>query len=97
MSNTVQAALDSTLPDNEPILQIEYQTRDDHQSDQMNNGDDSAIEELAFCPYCDQEVTVEGIYCIECESWLHYECVNLNPETVSNTFKDTEYVCNQCN
>ena len=96
-SKTVQAALDSTLSDNEPILQIEYQTRDDHQSDQTNIGDDSVIEELAFCPYCDQEVTVEGIYCIECESWLHYECVNLNPETVSNTFKDTEYVCDQCN
>ena len=23
--------------------------------------------------------------------------MNLNPETVSDTFKDTEYVCDQCN
>lgn len=73
------------------------QTHVNHQSDQMNLDDESIIQELAFCPYCDQEVTVEGIYCIECESWLHYECVNLNPDTVSDTFKDTEYVCDQFN
>ena len=89
--------MDSTLPDGASAMQIEYQTRNDNQSDEINNNDDSVIEELAFCPYCEQEVTVEGIYCVECESWLHYECVNLNPETVSDTFKDTEYVCDQCN
>ena len=97
-SNVVQGVIDCTLPNGESALQIEYQTRNDNQSDEINtNNDDSVIEELAFCPYCEQEVTVEGIYCVGCESWLHYECVNLNPETVSDTFKDTEYVCDQCN
>ena len=96
-SYTVQSAIESTPDENELVLKsLKYQMNDNDNPDQMNT-DNSVIEELAFCPYCDQEVTVQGIFCVECESWLHYECVNLNPETVSNAFKDTEYVCNQCN
>ena len=87
----------NTLVDSDTIMQIEYQAQDSQQSDLNSMNSKSVIEESAFCPYCDQEVTVKGIYCIECESWLHYECVNLNPETVTNAFRDTEYGCDQCN
>ena len=98
-SHTVQTTMNNvnTLVDSDTIMQIEYQAQDSQQSDLNSTNSKSVIDESAFCPYCDQEVTVEGIYCIECESWLHYECVNLNPETVTNAFRDTEYVCDQCN
>ena len=98
-SHTVQTTMNNvnTLVDSDTSMQIEYQAQDSQQSDLNSTNSKSVIEESAFCPYCDQEVTVEGIYCMECESWLHYECVNLNPETVTNAFRDTEYVCDQCN
>lgn len=57
----------------------------------------SATEQLAFCPICDCKVSTEGAGCAECDNWYHYGCVNLSTETVSKTFKDTEYVCDLCN
>ena len=60
----------NTLVDSDTSMQIEYQAQDSQQSDLNSTNSKSVIEESAFCPYCDQEVTVEGIYCIECESWL---------------------------
>ena len=97
-SNTVNIAMNCIEPDKECSSQADILTHDSQYSEQMNVEEESVNEEVAFCPFCEHEVTVEGIYCVECESWLHYGCVNLDPETVSNTFRDTEYVCiNQCN
>lgn len=54
-------------------------------------------ESVCICPMCERETTVECIACDSCDQWFHFQCVNLSPTTIDNTYKEIGFHCLQCN
>ena len=45
-----------------------------------------------LCPVCNRLAEIGTIECSKCNSWLHYECENVEQEDSSNA----EYICSLC-
>jgi len=49
------------------------------------------------CPICELPVEEDCIACDSCDNWLHFRCAGIQSNDVRNVYKNSGYICNQCN
>ena len=50
------------------------------------------------CGNCNKTVTTQGVFCDQCNTWLHYGCENLTDHDICKTENSNNaHVCNSCN
>ncbi|MES9879578.1 MAG: hypothetical protein ABW185_01700 [Sedimenticola sp.] len=56
-----------------------------------------SINQMCFCPVCNEEAGVNTIGCDECDNWYHYDCVGVSKENAENIQDSIPYICSSCN